>query len=169
MRVVFAALLLIAGCGLEGLHNANPKLSMRINPATKSFDVTSNRDDNVSVTGLEAKTAQGGEFKVASATFSGNASSVREANVRQMEGMALQGQVAWTGATQLVGSLTELAETVLPFVPKTIAAKALGKVSQSREVSTPWGTLVSGGGLTPEQVERLMAVAGSALPATQPQ
>lgn len=156
-------LVMLSGCGIEGLHNANPKLSMRLNPATGNFDLSSNRDDDAAVKGLEVVTSNGTRVKLDEAHFNGNASSVREANYFQMMGMTMQATANWNGAVNLIGAAGEALTKVLPYVPKIQAAAALAALPRNQSVATPWGQLSTGTGFTPEQIAALERLAGSAL------
>lgn len=143
-RTVFslsiALLWCVAGCGIEGLHNADPQTRLTVDPSTKEVKLWNNKDVDVSVDSVEYLGAQK-DFKLTNLKFRDNASDVRNANVNQMMGMAYQAQVNWAGASNMVAQLTGLISEIMPFLPATIAAKANSKLSS---ITTPWGGISSG-------------------------
>lgn len=151
----FLPLLLLAGCGIEGLHNANPKTVIRIDPLSREMYLSNNKDVDLQIDGLDidlgAKRA-----KLDKLVLTDKASSVREANVLQMQGMALQATANWQGATQFTGAVFSGLAEIVPYLPPSIAANALGKMRGS-SVSTPWGSY-SQPGLSDAQVQALLAL-----------
>lgn len=169
--VLLSILLFASGCGIEGLHNAKPITIIRFDPASRSASFSDSKDNDVTIDELTYSPATG--FMLKGLVLRNNSSDVRLANYQQMMGMAQQAQVNWAGASDFTGSLFSGLASVMPFLPKLAAAKALGNAPRAQSISTPMGTLTTGGGLTEAQVQALLAIAGTqvpepAPPATQP-
>lgn len=168
LTLVVLCLFGMAGCGIEGLHNANPHTMVRVDPFNKVVEFYDNKDNDLRVTGFEAATANGGSAKVEELTISNKSSPVREANYIQMQGMALQAQVNWNGASQALTALAGVIREVGAFLPQAIAARALDDL---RAITLgPNGLSLSPGDAATFQAITgyLQAAALRPAPATQP-
>lgn len=111
--LAFFAALTSAGCGVEGVHSANPTTIIRVDPISKQVYLSNNKDVDVSVD--EMTVAADKTFTVKKLVLVDKASSVREANRTQLEGLAIQSEAignAWakgiTAGSQLVTSLVPI-------------------------------------------------------------
>jgi len=115
-RIVFAGAIILAlasqaGCGIEGLHAAKPMTRVKAGPY---FTLENSKDVSVQL-------KRGGYDPYSNAVvledlkLTDNASSVREANVGQMEGMALQARANWEGATSFLAEASSFIREALPI------------------------------------------------------
>jgi hypothetical protein len=165
LAVILAAVL-AGGCGIEGLHNANPATDFRIDPQTGEIKYRNNKDVDFGLESGSYTDASGRKVDLKGLELRSNASDVRRVNGEwQMPGMAMQATANWAGGAQFVGAVSDLLADVLPFVPKIQAAAALSKMPQAKSVTTPWGGLQTSAGLTAEQMAALERIAGTAIDA----
>jgi hypothetical protein len=151
--------LLIAGtgCGIEGLHNANPTTRVTVDPASHRIEYRDNKDNDLQVKGFKVETPGGTTAQIDELTLRNNASEVRTANYQQMLGMAQQAAVNWAGATDFTNAVFEGVSRIIPLLTRSQAVGLLGKL-QGFNVSTPYGTFARPG-LSPEQVAALLELA----------
>lgn len=172
MTAMLVMLTLLCGCGWDGVHSANPATDFRVNTQTGEVRYRNNKDVDFALPKAEYTDASGRRISIEGLNLRSNASDVREANFMQMQGMALQAQVNWAGAAQTVQALTGLVAEIMPFVPSTVAASALGKLKGGSSLSLPGGGGFSTGGFSEAQIEALTRLAGTAparsSPSSQP-
>lgn len=97
---ILATFFLLSGCALEGLHRANPYTEIEAGP----FKVYNSKD--VEFQGLEGEyDPDTGHVKLKVDKASDMASSVREANAKQILASAEEARVAWGGINKLTGQL----------------------------------------------------------------
>ncbi len=101
---ILAGGLLAVGCqaGVQPLWSqAKPETVVKINPLSRTVTVHNSTDTDISLGEFSGKTAAGTEWRVTDLKFVANASSVRTANVAQMEmsrqitDAVMQGFAAW--------------------------------------------------------------------------
>lgn len=159
---------LVAGCGIEGLHGANPKTVVRVDPVNRTVEYYDSKDNDLQIDGL----AIDGATKSATLdklTLRNNASDVRLANYQQMVGYAAQASANWQGAAQTVGALAGVLREIAPYLPPLAAARALGAI-RSLSVSTPWGGANYGGADAAQLavLEQMLERQAATAPASQP-
>lgn len=165
-RSVLGFLLLAGtGCGLEGLHNANPATRVTVDPWNHRIEYRDNKDNDLNVKGFKVQTAGGAVAEIDELTLRNNASDVRVANYQQMLGMAQQAAVNWAGAADFTNAVFEGVARIIPMLNRSQATGLLSRL-QGFNVSTPFGTFARPG-LSPEQVGALLQLAQPD-PATQP-
>ena len=130
----------LTGCGIEGLHGANPTTLVRIDPVNRTMEFRDNKDNDLAVDNVTVD-GQARTFHADKIVISNNASRVREANAQQLAGFAAQAAANWQGASQLAMGLAQILSEVMPFLPQTVAANALGKM---RSITTPGGGMAAG-------------------------
>jgi hypothetical protein len=119
-----AAAATVCGCGVEGLHNANPTTVIRVDPSSKSVYLSNNKDVDVSFD--ELTYTKDGSVSVKNLKITDKASSVRAANVEQIHALAVESKAigeAWSMGLQAG------AQFVAQFVPM------VGGIQRS----PPWG------------------------------
>lgn len=116
--------ILLAGCGLEGTHMANPTTTIRIDPLNRTMEFSDNKDNDVQIEELEyngtTKT-----FKAKKIAVVNNASKVRESSAVQLQQLALQTQAIMVGLQNMANALVSVFPTgkaVQPITFPTIPA-----------------------------------------------
>lgn len=163
---ILAVLCVMSGCGVEGLHNANPKTTFRFDPVQRRVEFSDNKNNDVYIGTMaytpDAENGGAKTFKLENLFIKNNASEVRQANGEyQMAGMALQATANWNGANQLTGTIFQGLAQIVPYLPQTIAAAAIGKLPRTQTIATPWGSLSTGVGFSQAQIDALLALAGT--------
>lgn len=137
---------LLAGCaGIEGKQVANPATVLRFDPSRRSVEFENNKDVDVTLEEANFTGKDGQSFGLKNLVVKDQASTVRAANVPQINADAdridriYTGVIGWSNSVW--AGVNELAATVSPHVPQTIMASALGRF---RQVTTPWGGYTSG-------------------------
>jgi len=107
-RPSLLGLLLLVGCGVEGIHSANPTTVLRVNPLNREVYISNNKDVDVSVANLSYD-PETKAFIIEDLKILDQASTVRQANVDQITAIGQQAQaigMAWyqgmLGGAQLV-------------------------------------------------------------------
>ena len=113
VALVVAAQGCILGCGVEGIHSANPTTVLRVDPIHRQIYFADNKDNDVSIKELIFN-PETGEVKIVDLKIINNASKVREANVLQIEALAIQAKAI--GEAWLMG-LTAGAQLMSAAVP----------------------------------------------------
>jgi len=82
---------LTAGCGVEGIHSANPTTILRVKPAQHQIEFLDNKDNDLTLKKLtynpETKEVMIDDLKIIN-----NSSTVRESNVGQINALAIQAE-----------------------------------------------------------------------------
>lgn len=121
----------MGGCGLEGIHSANPQTIIRVDPVNRTIYLANSKDVDLSVDELTVDPA-GKSFALKKLHVTDNASLVRQANgVYQMAGLAMQAQTNWAGAAQTVGAL---GEALAPWAGVFAAARTPASQAQARDL-----------------------------------
>jgi len=116
MMCVSALSLLMFGCGVEGIHSANPKTVIRVDPWSKSVYVGNNKDVDLSVDKLSFN-KETNDFTVENLVIKDNASGVRDANIGQIQAVSIQTQMI---TQAIVQSIRELVPILGGYAPKPI-------------------------------------------------
>jgi len=121
--IAIVCLLSVVGCGVEGIHSANPKTVIRINPWSKSLDLENNKDVNV-VLDSAIFNPETGQVEITGLTITDTASIVRASNVPQIEMIGVQARAigdAWaTGMAAGAQLVRELVPMLGGFAPNPI-------------------------------------------------
>lgn len=114
-KIGMACVLLVAacGCGIEGLHNANP--TTRIQADAGGFSFSNNKDVSLKLDEGRYSPASK-ELELKKLEITDNASNVRRANEIQMEGMAKQAEANWNGAISFIEKMPDLISKFTPWV-----------------------------------------------------
>lgn len=64
---------------------ANPQTTIRLNPLTKTIDVFNSKDVSISIESFSGKTKDGSTWELKNLALTDSSSSVRQANVAQLE------------------------------------------------------------------------------------
>ena len=110
--ILLVAGLLMSGCGVEGLHTANPKTIVRVKPLQRQVELFNSKDTSVTLKKLTYD-PETGLFVLEDLEITDEASSVRQANVEQINALAIQAAAlgqAWSqglaAGAQLAGQLS---------------------------------------------------------------
>lgn len=85
-------LLGVVGCGVEGVHSANPTTVIRVDPYNRSVYVSNNKDVDLSLDELSYD-KESNNLVVKNLQIVDNASVVRSSNVAQLEAISIQTQM----------------------------------------------------------------------------
>lgn len=87
----------VFGCGVEGIHSANPKTMVRVDPWTRAIAFEDNKDNDILVENM-AYDRDSGTWSVDKIDIKNSASAVRTSNVDQIDAIGRQTEVigkAW--------------------------------------------------------------------------
>lgn len=94
----------LSGCGVEGLHSANPRTIIQVNPWTNAVEVYNNKDVDVSLKNFEMDIPNK-VAKVEELTLKDNASKVREVNPLQIDAVTRQSEVVISLLSKITDNL----------------------------------------------------------------
>jgi len=113
--LLMVVLAMSGGCGVEGLHSANPKTTFRFNPWSRSIEFTDNKDNDVEIEELSfdivTKTMTLKGLKITN-----NASNVRIANRQQLEGLAIETKAIGDAWAQGIKAGAEMVASLVPML-----------------------------------------------------
>lgn len=113
LAVLVGLLTLLSGCGVEGLHDANP--ATRIDATATGFHFSNNKDAEMKLKKGEYDPSTK-KLMVEDLEIKDNASKVRESNAVQMEGMAKQAEANWNGAVSFLEKVPDIVSKFTPWV-----------------------------------------------------
>lgn len=87
--ILLAIVSVFSGCGVEGIHSANPRTIIRYNTWSKQFEVENNKNVDLTVEGLEVDVPKN-ITKMEKMVLKDNASEVREVNPGQIDAVSRQ-------------------------------------------------------------------------------
>jgi len=105
----------LVGCGIEGLHNANPTTRLRISPIRGTLDFSDNKDNDVTAQRIEYDPSSK-RFLIDDLKITNNATKVREANSGQITAMAMQIGRILEGMERNVHAMGNLVAATLPII-----------------------------------------------------
>ena len=115
VRIMYWLALLVIGSCAGCWGPSNPYTELKVNPITKTFSFYDNKDNDVTIEGLEidGDTKSG---KLASMTLVNAASPVRLANVEQLNAYTEQVKVVTQAMTNMIQVLPEVLTGVADIV-----------------------------------------------------
>lgn len=105
----------ILGCGVEGLHTANPKTVIRVDPFSKTIEFYDSKDNDILIEDLQVD-PDTHVWSVKKIDLKNNASRVREANAVQIDALARETLAVGQAVRDVAEQVKEMARVVAPYI-----------------------------------------------------